>query len=104
MFTNGQNEYLHNRSVSEWNLKIAKLAGIKSIKLHGFRHTHATLLLKAGVPIKEVPYRLGHSKIDTTLNIYAHVVNDDKLKRVGQDFANYLNPDPKSGPQTKGVR
>ena len=57
LFINRDNGYLQNRTVKDWNLKIAKQAGIKSIKLHGFRHTHATLLLKAGVPIKEVQYR-----------------------------------------------
>lgn len=104
LFINRNNGYLQNRVVSEWNTNIAKQAGIKHIKLHGFRHTHATLLLKAGVPIKEVQYRLGHSKIDTTLNIYAHVVNDDKSKKIGQDFANYLKTDPNPDPQLKSVR
>lgn len=104
LFINRDNGYLQNKTVKDWNLKIAKQAKIKPIKLHGFRHTHATLLLKAGVPIKEVQYRLGHSKIDTTLNIYAHVVNDDNSKKIGQDFANYLKSDPKSDPQLKIVR
>ena len=38
------------------------------------RHTCATLLLKAGVPVHVVSERLGHKKVDITMNIYAHVL------------------------------
>jgi integrase len=38
------------------------------------RHTHATLLLAAGVPIKVVSERLGHATIAMTLDVYAHVL------------------------------
>jgi integrase len=44
------------------------------IRLHDLRHTHATLLLHAGVPIKVVSERLGHTRIAMTLDIYAHVL------------------------------
>ncbi len=54
--------------------KIVKAAGVRRIKFHGLRHTCATLLLKAGVPVKVVQERLGHRKIETTLNVYAHVL------------------------------
>lgn len=37
-----------------------------------FRHTHASMLLRAGVPIQDVSKRLGHAKISTTLDIYSH--------------------------------
>ena len=39
-----------------------------------FRHTHVALLVEAGVPIKVISERLGHSKIDTTLDIYTHML------------------------------
>ncbi|MEG0322961.1 MAG: site-specific integrase, partial [Raoultibacter sp.] len=45
-----------------------------SIKLHTLRHTHATYLLDSGVNIKDVQNRLGQSTINTTLNIYGHVL------------------------------
>jgi integrase len=38
------------------------------------RHTHATLMLSAGVPVKVVSERLGHATIALTLDIYAHVL------------------------------
>lgn len=44
------------------------------IRLHDVRHTHATLMLKAGVPVKVVSERLGHASVTITLNIYAHVL------------------------------
>lgn len=100
IFTNTKGKFLGTVIVRLWNTKIANKAGLDPIKLHGFRHTHATLLLKSGVPIKSVQYRLGHSKIDTTLNIYAHFINDEQAKKVGDDFARYMsNTDPKTDPK-----
>ena len=54
---------------------------LKKINLttHMFRHTHVALLVEAGVPIKVISERLGHSKIDTTLDIYTHVTENMKL-------------------------
>ncbi len=43
---------------------------------HDLRHTHATLLLKKGVLIKVISERLGHSKIQLTLDVYSHVMPD----------------------------
>ncbi|MEY2195323.1 tyrosine-type recombinase/integrase [Neobacillus sp. BF23-41] len=63
------------RKVVETRLKrLLKLARIeKKITPHSFRHTHTSLLLEAGVGIKEVQQRLGHTDINTTMNIYAHM-------------------------------
>jgi integrase len=44
------------------------------IRLHDLRHTHATLLLAKGVPIKVVSERLGHASPTITLGVYAHVM------------------------------
>jgi integrase len=49
-------------------------ADVWPIKFHGLRHTCATLMLAAGVPSKVVQERLGHKKIGTTLDVYAHVL------------------------------
>ncbi|MDQ0352467.1 integrase [Alkalibacillus filiformis] len=53
---------------------------LPQIKIHGFRHTHASLLFEAGASIKDVQVRLGHSDIQTTMNIYTHVTNEAKEK------------------------
>ena len=55
---------------------IIERAGVARIRLHDLRHTHATLLLAAGTPIKAVSERLGHSKSSVTLDTYAHVLPD----------------------------
>ena len=58
-------------------LKLIGAAGISDkFTIHCMRHTHATLLLKAGVNVNVVSKRLGHSSATVTLNIYAHVLED----------------------------
>jgi len=52
---------------------IATRAGVRTIRLHDARHTHASLMLKAGVHPKVVQERLGHSSIQITLDTYSHV-------------------------------
>ena len=54
--------------------KVVKAAGVRLIKVHGMRHTVATLTLNAGIPVHEVAARLGHSKATMTLNTYAHAL------------------------------
>lgn len=48
--------------------------GLPAVRLHDLRHTHATLMLGAGVPVKVVSERLGHASVTITLSIYAHVM------------------------------
>lgn len=56
--------------------KISALAGLRKNKLHSLRHTHATELLRLGVPLHVVSERLGHKDPMTTASIYAHVSNE----------------------------
>ncbi|REH77511.1 site-specific integrase [Staphylococcus felis] len=62
----------------------------KRIKVHGFRHTHCSLLFEAGLSIQEVQDRLGHGDIKTTMDIYAHVTEKQR-DQVAEKFANYIN-------------
>jgi integrase len=55
----------------EWR-KAIKAAGARHIPLHGLRHTHATILLSAGVPVHIVAARLGHATPVITMTVYAH--------------------------------
>ena len=54
--------------------KVMRKAGLPHIRLHDLRHTHASLLLQAGVHPKIVQERLGHSSIRVTLDTYSHVI------------------------------
>ena len=59
-----------------------QLAGAPRIKLHELRHTHATMLLRDGVPVHVVAKRLGHKDPSVTLNVYADAVPDDDGRAV----------------------
>ncbi|MFB0556602.1 MAG: site-specific integrase, partial [Dehalococcoidia bacterium] len=61
-------------TVSHAFAKIISKAGLPHVRLHDLRHTHATLMLEAGVHPKAVSERLGHSSIRTTLDTYSHVL------------------------------
>ncbi len=60
----------------------AAMAGLKPITLHEIRHTVATLLKEAGVPMKEIQTILGHSSIMTTMDIYAHSTTTEQSKAI----------------------
>lgn len=59
-----------------------KEAGIPRFTFHAFRHTHASLLLNAGISYKELQYRLGHSNIAITLDVYSHLSKDKEKEAV----------------------
>ena len=50
--------------------------GLAGVRLHDLRHFQATMLLKAGVPVKNVSKRLGHRDAATTLNVYAQYLEE----------------------------
>ena len=90
IFSNYENKYSRDSTVNLWIKQIASKAGLYQISTHGLRHTHATLLVASGMDIKQVQARLGHSKIDTTLNIYTHVLKE-KNDNTGDEFARYMS-------------
>lgn len=54
--------------------------GYKELDYHSLRHTHTTMLLSAGANIKAVQERLGHKKLDITLQVYTHVTDEMRKK------------------------
>ena len=64
---------LRDSTLDKHNKKYAELAGIKKIRIHDFRHSHASLLANEGINIQEIARRLGHSKIEITWNTYSHL-------------------------------
>lgn len=65
---------IHPQSFSQAFDRAAARAGLRKIRLHDLRHTHATIAVKAGVPLKVISERLGHESPAFTLRQYAHVV------------------------------
>lgn len=63
-----------SRRFSEQLERCSRTVDLPIIRLHDLRHTHATLMLAAGVPVKVVSERLGHATATITLGIYAHVM------------------------------
>ncbi|MBH1309089.1 site-specific integrase [Enterococcus faecium] len=67
------NQPLHADYSNNILKRLEKKYKFKHVTIHGFRHTHATLLLEGGASIKETQDRLGHKNAETTLNTYSHV-------------------------------
>ena len=67
--------------------------GIRYIKFHGLRHTHASMLFASGANMKEVQTRLGHARIETTMNIYTHITDETKID-VQNRFIDFMNTKP----------
>ena len=63
---------LPNSVTHAW-IKLVRRCGLRGIRLHDARHTHASLLLKQGVHPKIVQERLGHGSIQITLDLYSHI-------------------------------
>jgi integrase len=60
-------------SITQAWRRLARQAGLRGIRLHDARHTHASFMLKAGTHPKIVQERLGHASIQVTLDTYSHV-------------------------------
>ncbi|MCR3759212.1 site-specific integrase [Clostridium felsineum] len=53
--------------------RVCKISGVKKIRIHDLRHSHASLLIELGFSPLLISERLGHEKIQTTLNTYSHL-------------------------------
>ena len=74
MFTDGDCEPVHPHAVYESFRRIVYNAGVPRIRFHDLRHTHGSLLIKDGIPLKVVSERLGHANIAFTMQTYQHVL------------------------------
>ncbi|NTL63874.1 site-specific integrase [Enterococcus faecium] len=90
LFTNDENNFTINQSVAERYNIYRERAGLPYIGLHGFRHTHASMLYEAGADHKEVQERMGHANIKTTMDTYTHITNSKK-EETTQKLTNYIN-------------
>lgn len=74
-------------------------SGVKSIRLHDLRHSHAALLIEMGVPILLISERLGHEDVETTLGTYGHLYpnkHDDTAIRLEELLSGVAAVDPPS--------
>lgn len=69
---------------------LLKEKGLPLIRFHDLRHSHASLLLKENIPAKYISERLGHSNVNTTLNIYSHIYKETDME-IANTFDKFLN-------------
>lgn len=75
IFVDGEDR-VYNSTVNDLLERRCKAAGVPVISVHGLRHTHASVLLFAGVSIASVARRLGHASISTTQKTYLHIIRE----------------------------
>ncbi len=80
---------------TKWH-RIRDGLGLAGVRLHDLRHLQATMLLKAGVPVKNVSKRLGHSNAATTLNVYAQFLEETDRESADVMGSFLAPPDAKS--------
>ena len=78
----GSDKCLSDTGIENANKKFADSAKLPHIRIHDFRHSHASLLANEGINIQEIARRLGHSKIEQTWSTYAHLYPREEERAV----------------------
>ena len=73
---------IRNGTIQIKNKLYSTSAGVKTIRIHDFRHSHVSALANANINIQEVARRLGHAKIEMTWNTYCHLYPKEEEKAV----------------------
>lgn len=89
VFSGSSGEYLDKSHFRVSLKKFLKRYDLPAITVHGLRHTHASLLFEAGVEPKTISDRLGHANIQTTLDMYTHL-NDNQRSDVADRLLKFL--------------
>lgn len=96
VFVKADGSWVHPDVFSQiFDRTVARL-DVPAISLHDLRHTHASLLLRAGVPVKVVSERLGHANVAFTMNVYQHVLPGMQAHAAGT-FAELLDRRRRNG-------
>ncbi len=74
VFTDGDGNPVHPHALYQTFRRIVANADVPEIRFHDLRHTHGSLLIKEGVPVKVVSERLGHAHIAHTIQTYQHLL------------------------------
>jgi len=94
VFSNLEGKPLLPNTVTHAWIKLVRRTGIKPIRFHDARHSHASLMLKQGTHPKIVQERLGHASIQVTLDTYSHVapgLQEAAAARFDQAFTGRYN-------------
>jgi len=82
-------DHIPETTIDRYFLKYIKAAGVKRIRIHDLRHSHASYLINLGNDIQIVSKRLGHANTSTTYDIYSHLypnAEDEAIARMENDF------------------
>lgn len=75
-------KYASTNTLRSRIMKHFKNAGTPNIGFHGFRHTHASMMMNAGIGYKELQHRLGHANLSMTMDTYSHLSKENAKKAV----------------------
>jgi integrase len=99
VFTDGDGNPIHLHALYQSFRRIVANAEVPPLRFHDLRHTHGSMLIKEGIPVKVVSERLGHAHIAHTIQTYQHV-----LPGMGADAARTVErlagPVPTTDPDT----
>jgi len=80
VFTQDDGKPMNLGNITSWLGDFSKRHGLPHINPHAFRHTVASVLIANGLDIVTVSKQLGHTKVSTTDDYYAHIIEDEKSK------------------------
>lgn len=88
----GRTKPLSRTNIDNVKRKALEVTNVKPIRIHDFRHSHASNLLASGINIVAISKRLGHGDINITLKIYSHLLqkNDDELLQELEKASQFL--------------
>ena len=88
LFTMWEGSPIHPDSITSWFSEFIKRHELPKVSIHSLRHTNITLLIMAGVPLRTVAKRAGHSSTVTTSLIYSHAIQsaDEMASDVLEDM------------------
>lgn len=91
VFADYEGNYSNRQALYMRSNRIADFTNLPRIGTHGWRHTHASMLYEAGVPMKKTQIRLGHANLEITNSIYTHLSEKQKNETAKKlaSFANF---------------
>lgn len=90
VFSDYESNYSNRQSLYQRSTRLSKAVGLPNIGTHGWRHTHASMLYEAGIPMKEAQERLGHASLEMTNSIYTHL-SDKQKNETAEKLARFAN-------------